>query len=448
MSKLNIIFLHSHNTGRHVQPYGHAVPTPNLQAMAEQGVLFRNAFAAAPTCSPSRAAFLTGLSPHAAGMLGLAHRGFGQEHYAHHLCHRLRPAGYRSVHCGVEHLVVNKPGHTSYSGYDVSLASSRQTGKQTADAVCNFLNAAPVEPFFLSVGLQETHIPFPAPDPANHPAEDARYCRPPAPLPDSAAIRHDMAGFKASARHMDDAYGRILHALDTSGQSENTVVFAFSDHGLQLPLNMCNLTDQGLGVYLIARGGPFTGGQTIDGMVSLLDLVPTCCDLAGMPSSAPTHGTSLLPLVTGQVSSIHDQLFGENTYHAAYEPQRSVRTTRYKYIRRYDQRDKPVLPNCDDVPSKQHLIDQGWQDQPRDQEMLFDLVFDPTERHNLANQPDMASIRDSLCDTLDRWMKETDDPLLPAGQVPLPQGTWANNPNAPSWQQDDTAPNYGHTNWG
>ena len=47
---MNILFLHSHNSGRYIQPYGHAIPTPNMQRLAREGILFRNAFAAAPTC--------------------------------------------------------------------------------------------------------------------------------------------------------------------------------------------------------------------------------------------------------------------------------------------------------------------------------------------------------------------------------------------------------------
>ena len=72
----NIIYLHSHDTGRFVSPYGQPIPTPNLQKLAESGVLFRQAFCAAPTCSPSRAALLTGQAPHSSGLIGLAHRGF------------------------------------------------------------------------------------------------------------------------------------------------------------------------------------------------------------------------------------------------------------------------------------------------------------------------------------------------------------------------------------
>src|ERR1035437_7446989 len=103
-AKPNIIYLHSHDSGRYLQPFGHAVPTPNLQRLASEGVLFRRAFSAAPTCSPSRSALLTGQCPHRNGMLGLAHRGFSLNDYNKHILHTLRLAGYRSVLAGLQHI--------------------------------------------------------------------------------------------------------------------------------------------------------------------------------------------------------------------------------------------------------------------------------------------------------------------------------------------------------
>ena len=89
----NILYIHSHDSGRYLQPYGHAVPAPNLQRLSDEGVLFRQAFNAAPTCSPSRASLLTGMCPHSNGMFGLAHRGFVLNNYKQHILHTLRPAG-------------------------------------------------------------------------------------------------------------------------------------------------------------------------------------------------------------------------------------------------------------------------------------------------------------------------------------------------------------------
>ena len=102
--KPNIIYIHSHDTGRYVQPYGHNVPTPNIQRLAEQGILFRQAFCAAPTCSPSRAALLTGQAAHSAGMTGLVNRGFGLSDYSQHILHTLHGAGYHTVLAGLQHL--------------------------------------------------------------------------------------------------------------------------------------------------------------------------------------------------------------------------------------------------------------------------------------------------------------------------------------------------------
>ena len=114
----NILYIHSHDTGRYIQPFGHAMPTPNFQRLAEQGVLFRQAFCANPTCSPSRAALLTGQWPHSCGMLGLAHRGFRLNDYSHHLVQTLKKAGYTTALSGFQHVGRPPAADPSEIGYD------------------------------------------------------------------------------------------------------------------------------------------------------------------------------------------------------------------------------------------------------------------------------------------------------------------------------------------
>ena len=89
MTKPNILCIHSHDTGRYVQPYGNAIPTPYLQKLAQEGVLFRQAFCANPTCSPSRASLLTGQWAHSCGMGGLANRGWTLPVPVHLITHTL-----------------------------------------------------------------------------------------------------------------------------------------------------------------------------------------------------------------------------------------------------------------------------------------------------------------------------------------------------------------------
>ena len=431
----NVIFIHSHNTGRFVQPYGHAVPTPNMQRLAEEGVLFRQAFCTAPTCSPSRASFLSGMYPHSCGMFGLGHRGFKMTDYKHHVVHTLGQNGYHTALAGVEHTA---PDVTAV-GYEQLLSTADTNYPELSDtrdpveAVSEFLAQEHTKPFFVSLGLNVTHRPFPVPDPANHPAEDDRFCAPPPPLPDAPEIRADMAAFKASAREMDHSYGTVLDALEKNGLADETLVCCFTDHGLQFPRHMSNLEDPGIAVYLMVRGpGGFTGGQVIDEMVSLMDLVPTVYDLAGIAQPPFVEGVSLRPLVAGERDSVHDAIFAESNYHAAYEPMRCVRTARYKYIRRYDNRDRLNLANVDDTGSKTVLLGEGWRDQAHDQKMLFDLIFDPYETNNLIDLPMMQEVVEDMRERLDQWMHETDDPLLENGTVPAPSGAIVNDPDGDS----------------
>ncbi len=180
-------------------------------------------------------------------------------------------------------------------------------------------------------------------------------------LPDTPAVRRDMAAFKASARHLDHGVGNVLAALDENGLGERTLVICTTDHGLPFPGAKATLYDRGLGVLLMLRGpGGLWGGRVIDAPVSHLDLFPTVCELAEIEPPSRLDGTSLLPLVRGSVDRLHEELFAKITYHAAYEPQRAIRTDRFKYIRRFGDHAGPVLPNCDDGPTKDELIAAGW----------------------------------------------------------------------------------------
>ncbi len=420
MARFNVLYVHSHDTGRYVRPYGYDVPTPNLQALAERGVLFRQAFCAAPTCSPSRAALLTGRWPHASGMLGLAHRGFALSDYGQHVVHTLKAAGYATALAGVQHVAAD----AAEIGYDRILCPPQST-EAVARTVAEFLRAPPAQPFFLSVGFLETHRVFPPPDPA----DDPRYGRAPDPLPDAPQTRLDFAGFKTSARRLDAAIGAVLGELEASGLADRTLVICTTDHGLAFPGMKCSLTDHGIGVMLILRGpGGFFGGEVCDAMVSQVDIFPTLCELLEIPAPGWLDGKSMMPLIRGHAERINEQVFAEVTYHAAYEPMRAVRTPRWKYIRRFDDRRRPVLSNCDDSLSKDLWLAAGWADRVLPDEELYDLVFDPNEAHNLAGAAAGKTALKEMRARLDCWMAETNDPLA-AGYVAPPAGARVNHPD-------------------
>ncbi len=136
-----------------------------------------------------------------------------------------------------------------------------------------------------------------------------------------------------------------------------------------------------------------------------------------------------MPLVRGESERLHEAIFAETTYHAAYQPHRAVRTERWKYIRRFDDYEHPVLANCDDSASKDLLVEAGWGEQIVPEEQLYDLVLDPAEGGNVAADPARSEVLAEMRGRLDAWMRETDDPLLD-GPVEPPPGAIVNE----QWQ--------------
>jgi len=417
----NILYLHSHDTGRFAQPYGEQIPMPNVQALADQGVLFREAYCAAPTCSASRACLLTGQYGQTNGMLGLAHRGWSLRNYHHHVVHTLRAAGYHSVLIGEQHISKEPEA----IGYDEVMKIPTTHVDAVAPRAMEVLAREHDSPLFLSVGFFETHREFLAPGSLR----DVQYSKPPANLPDTPEVRADMAAFKASARSLDHGVGMVLNALDASGMANNTLIIFTTDHGMPFPGAKATLFDRGLGVMLIMRGpAPFNGGRVKDALVSHIDIFPTICEYIGVERPPFLEGVSLLPLLQDDAPEVREEIFAGSTWHAAYEPQRAVRTRRHKYIRRWGERRTPVLPNTDDGPSKDLLLSYGWAEHEIPKEQLYDVIFDPNEARNLAQDPAHAEVLEQMRERLHAWMLDTADPLL-AGHVDPPSGVEINDPD-------------------
>jgi N-sulfoglucosamine sulfohydrolase len=414
----NILYLNSHDTGRYVQPYGNAIPTPNIQWLADQGVMFRNAFCAAPSCSGSRAALLTGTYCHNNGMMGLAHRGFALYDYNQHIARTLGDAGYHTQLIGEQHVSAD-PG---ILGYDVVHKIENTTVSAVAPAAIDALDGGIPEPFFMSVGFFETHRSFFSPSSVR----DRVYSLPPPFLPDTPEIRQDVAAYKASARSLDHGVGAVLNTLQATGLDRNTLVICTTDHGLAFPTAKASLLDRGIGVMLILRGPGLPAGVAHDELVSQLDIFPTICEMAGIDPPRWLQGRSLVPLVSGtELPDTRREIFAELTYHAAYEPQRAIRTDRFKYVRRFDDYPYPVLPNCDDSPSKDAYLARGWATRPVARERLHDLFFNPGEGRNSIDDPAYADIAADLRARLEDWMAQTNDPLLD-GPVRPPPGARVN----------------------
>jgi arylsulfatase A-like enzyme len=252
------------------------------------------------------------------------------------------------------------------------------------------------------------------------------YSLPPPFLPDTPEIRLDVAAYKASARALDHGIGAVLNKLNETGLDRNTLVICTTDHGLAFPTAKASLLDRGIGVMLILRGAGFDGGYARDELVSQIDIFPTICEVAGIDPPDWLQGQSLVPLSGGEpVTNPRREVFAELTYHAAYEPQRAIRTERFKYIRRFDDYPYPVLANCDDSPSKDAYLARGWARRAVSREALHDLFFNPGEGRNVIDDPDYAEVANDMRRRLQDWMVQTSDPLLD-GAVAAPPGAQIN----------------------
>jgi arylsulfatase A-like enzyme len=359
-------------------------------------------------------------------MMGLAHRGWSLNNYEEHILHTLRKSGYSTTLAGLQHIATD----ARTVGFDTILQSgiparSEPGGvdgdsfqaQRVAPSAAKFIESHPRQPFFLDVGFFETHRPF------HQAVDNFAYILPPSPVPDVPDTRADMAGFHASASAMDAGVGMVLDALAAAGLEENTLVISTTDHGISFPDMKCSLKDAGTGVSMIMRGpGIFSEAAVCDAMLSQVDVFPTICDYLGIEKPQWLQGRSFLPVLEKKRDEVNEAIFAEVTYHAAYEPKRSVRTRTLKYIRHFDDRTRAVLPNCDDGPSKSYWMKHGWKTRLTTREELYDLIFDPNENNNLVNEPRMAADLTDLRSRLDRWMTETRDPLLKGPVLPPPDG--------------------------
>lgn len=417
MKKMHVFYIHTHDSGRYWSPYGYAVPTPHIQRLAEDSLTFRHCYCCGPTCSPSRSALLTGMYPHENGMLGLAHRGFQLNDYSQHLVHHLKENGCKTILCGIQHVAPD----ASMIGYDTILgsqefsmgsteASMEEWDYNNTKALCTYLETEKEDcPVFISLGFFNTHREFPSAK--GKVAQE--YTAVPPVLYDCEQNRKDMADYHASVKVVDECLGMLLKTLHATGLYDSSIILMTTDHGIAFPNMKCNLYDTGIGVACLLHypQNP-SRGEATDSLISQIDILPTLCELVGIPIPCHAWGVSLVPLLEKRVKTVRSEVFSEVNYHAAYEPMRCVRTDRYKLIHFYDDHDFIVLANIDESPSKAFLMDHGLRDRRRCKTYLFDLYHDPMERENVAADAGYQEILLDMESRLLAWMVETNDPLL------------------------------------
>lgn len=447
MSKLNIFLIHTHDSGRLFSPYGFDVPTPNIMNFAKKSTVFRQCFCCAPTCSPSRAAMLTGIYAHQNGMYGLAHRGFDLFDCSQHMSFYFRKNGFNTVLCGIQH----ETEDASFLGYDDIVGNQNfdmgdpysdmsRFDMDNTDALCNYLgNYKGNKPLFVSMGFYNTHRVFPPDDGS----VDPNYINVPSTLWDCVENRVDMAGYHRAVKVFDDGFGRLLEIFSKYGLWNNSIIIFTTDHGPAFPRMKCSLYDGGIGVAcMIYFPGNPSSGKVCDQLISHIDLFPTLCELENLRPPEYLEGKSFVPVFFDNDFIINDSIFAEVNFHASYQPMRCIRTKRYKYIKLFYDYSGPVLSNIDECAGKTLLIDNGLRNCIDEKIQLYDLFFDPNEQHNLVGDRRYYCILSDMEKRLNGWMEKTDDPIIRYGKINRPKKALVNklsceDPGIPDWENDD-----------
>jgi N-sulfoglucosamine sulfohydrolase len=412
----NIVFITCHDLGKHLNCYGQeTVTSPNLDALANCGIVMDEAYCTAPQCSPSRSALHTGRHAHTNGVMGLTHEPFNWRLYPteKHIAHLLKEGGYTTALVGEQHLTP----HPQDLGYE--FIQPNGPAPATAEKAYDYLRTAKQrgEPFYLEVGFVEPHRTY---DYGGAKASYEKGVAVPPYLPNSKEARRDFADLQGAIAILDTAVGRVVQALRDFDLIENTWLIFTVDHGLAMPRAKGTLYDPGLEIALImhwpAQG--LTGGRRYNQLVSHVDVVPTILEGVGLPLPNNLQGHSYWPLLKGEAYNENEAIFGEKTYHTAYEPMRAIRTRTHKLIVNFEV--GPLMDVPDDIrhsPIYPLMLDLITGQRPSIE--LYDLKADPLEINNLAGMPEQAGIEQDLKDRLLNWMEKTRDPLLD-GPVPSP----------------------------
>ena len=412
----NILWINVEDQSAHYGPFIASVAeTPNVDRLAEEGVKFTRAFVTAPVCSPSRSALITGMYQTTIGAHN--HRSSRNRESMNYLSEDVRPlpellrdAGYFVSNGGLRNSEI-RPGKTDYNfHYDKSLYDG-----------ADWRHRPEGKPFFAQIHLRggkfrDQHTLGPTEGVRTNGIDPASVELPPY-YPDHPDIRLDWARYLESIENTDWEVGKILARLKDDGLAENTVVFFFTDHGVSHARGKQFLYEEGIRVPLIVRGPGIERGGVRDDLVAHIDVAAETLRIAGVDLPSGMEGR---PLFGPAARSRDFVVSARDRCDETVERMRSVRTSRYKYIRNYYPGRPHMQPNrYKDAKALtlRRLHDEGTLNADQDRifnptrprEELYDLEGDPHELRNLAQDLEYRKTLLHHRAILDRWIEESGD---------------------------------------
>ena len=454
VARPNILLITTDDQGLQAGCYGDVLArTPNIDRLAREGVRFGRAYITQASCSSSRSTMLTGLYPHQNGQIGLVNE-YSMHPGIQTLPAMLKKVGYRTGLIGKLH--VKPVSAFPWDSWEMKNPIETRHVREVNAKAQRFLDAGGEQPFFLMVNYFDPHRPYDA---------EANQCEGLPENPYTAAdvrpfgfmgvdvpeLRNEVAAYYNAVGRADAGIGLLMQTLADRGLVENTLVIFLGDHGAPFTRAKTTCYEAGEQVPFIVRW-PVSGrkGLVCDELISSVDIVPTILELSGMAPLKSLPGRSLVPLLAGETVPWRTAVFSEYTAHrrSHYYPRRTVRTVRFKLVHnllpdrpnplsgigsiRALSKEAPVHngalwnalnTNFYDVEERffgdsAETIRAAYSTYRNPPEYeLYDLENDPFERTNLAGNPEVSDLLNSLKNKLEKWQRETDDPFLDAAYL-------------------------------
>ena len=434
----------------HLGCYGDlAVKTPFMDKLAEEGVRFAYAYAACPSCSPSRATILTGQDAYRLQEGGVL-TGFIRSEYEL-FPSILKKNGYVLGYTGKGYWPFTKDAPDGVNE-PIGLRYDRHRHEEVPEGISRRNYAANFEefikenkdhsPFFFWLGLGEPHRPYETGRGVNI-GIDTSLIRIPAFFPDVPVARMDMADYLAELQWADDVVGEMREVLESRDLKKNTVIIFTSDNGMPFPRSKATLYNHGVRMPLIiAWDKKIKSMRVVKDPVNLIDLAPTILELSHLKIPEQMTGQSMSTLLLSDSSGFSSEKrdfvvtsFEKHTHCRPNElgfPRRAIHTEQWTYIVNYEPDRYPMgnfdirIPNWDilgDVdpgPLKEFYIKNKLHP---DYQKYYNLAFgkvegeelynheeDPDMIHNLAYDPDLIAIKGRLKKKLEDYLLQTKDP--------------------------------------
>ncbi len=417
----NVLFIVSEDNSEQIGCYGETrVHTPHLDSLAETGVRYDRAYVPYSVCSPSRAAFLTGLYTRQTGHIGLATHRFAFYKDFKTMPAYLQEAGYYTGFIGKTHVNPARlvEDYIDFRGVTHANFNNTHSIEDYAHEARTIFENAQKEgkPFLAIMNYSDAHRKFIGTSKAGYPTVNVEG-ESAAPLPwigvDTPRLREEMRNYLNCMNRLDEGIGMVLADLDELKLRDNTLIIYMADHGGDFPRGKTTCYEGGVKVPMIVNyPRRFPQGKAESSLVSTMDILPTIMQELGIEIPEALMGTPLQSLQnakaprrkhvhtfnTGSSANILHLTFGicDERYKLIYNP---VRATNTAGISRYE---NSAIPKS--------LWDPSYIDPPEYE--LYDLETDPSEFTNLVDDPNHAKKKEALIAAMQAFQGEIDDPFL------------------------------------